>query len=243
MYSTVAAALTLALALSASIVSSDPVACHRGPSTAPTSATLDLELSAVDWGGYCEGFSQWTMSDSASGLVLDYGGGDPYSNIHFYRNLSLPSGVRNLTMSFDIEVPATTYDNVGGPSTIQAIEFTVSRWESGRRHEWAIQWVNVGAAQPGYRLWDPQHGWVDTGVTGILTPGWHRIEIVGQVSSGGAKLRSFSVDGSVSRVNTTIPSVAAPGVGDIAAVAIQLDGNYAGSPYTVTVKDVDLSAR
>lgn len=243
MYSTLAAALTLAMALSASVISSDPVSCHRGASTAPTSATLDLEISAPDWGGYCEGFSQWTMSDGPSGLVLDYGGGDPYSNVHFYRNLNLPSGVKNLTLSFDVDVPSTTYNNVGGPSTVQAIEFTVSRWESGRRHEWAVQWVNVGSAQPGYRVWDPTRGWVDTGVTGILAPGWHRIEIVGQVSSAGAKLRSFSVDGTVSRLNTTVPAVDAPGVTDIAAVAVQLDGNYAGDPYSVTVKDVDLSAR
>ncbi len=246
MYSTLAAALALATALTgplASIVGSDPVSCHRGASTAPAPVTIDLERSAPDWGGYCERFSQWTMTDTADGLVLEYGGGEPYSNVHFYRNVSLPSGARSVVFSFDVLVPSTTYNNVGAPSTIQALEFTVSRWESGRRHEWAIQWVNVGASQPGYRIWNPELGWVDSGVTGILAPGWHRIELVGQVTSGGARLRSFSVDGSSSRINLTVPAVDAPGVADIGAVAVQLDGNFEGAPYAVTVRDVDLSTR
>jgi hypothetical protein len=110
----------------------------------------------------------------------------------------------------------------------QALEFTFSRWASGTRHEWALQWVNVGMTEPGYRYWDPRFGWIDTGIDTTLSPGWHRLEISGQIVSGGAKLRSISVDRTLYRLNVTVPSSAAPGSGDIAAVAVQLDGNSQG---------------
>lgn len=242
MQSLMAAAVALAAALSG-ITLSEGVDCHAGSAQPVAAAGTNLELSAVDWGGYCEGLSTWSMEDAANGLILDYGGGGGYTNVHFYRNLSAPSGARNIDFSLDVLVPATSFNNEGSASTIQALEFTASRWENGVRHEFALQWTNVGLSRPGYRIWHPSHGWVDTGIRGVLKPGWHAIRIVGQVTSQGAKLRSIAIDGVSYRLNTTVPSVAAPGVGDIAAVAVQLDGNWEGTPYSVTVRNVDLIIR
>jgi hypothetical protein len=242
MYSTLAAAMALVLG-TATVVASDPIVCSRGPSQASSAVTVDLEQSAPDWGGYCEGLSQWTMSDTLEGLRLEYQGGEPYSNVHFYRNLTLPPTARSFTLSFDIEVPVTTFANQGAPSTIQALEFTASRWADGVRHEWAIQWVNVGPDGPGYRYWNPATGWTDSGVSGTLSPGWHRIVLAGQVVTGGAKLKSFQVDGVTHRLNVTSPSLQVPGSADVGAVAIQLDGNWEGAAYGVTVRDIDLVAR
>lgn len=242
MYSTLAVAIALVVASTAT-VGSDPINCDRGPSQAPTTYTLDLEHSVSDWGGYCEGWSQWSMTDTVSGLRLDHLGGDPYSNIHFYRNLIVPPASRSFVLSLDVEVPATTFDNAGSPSLVQALEFTFSRWAAGTRHEWAIQWVNVGMTEPGYRYWDPRSGWIDTGIDATLAPGWHHLEIAGQIVSGGAKLRSIEVDGALYRLNVTVPASAAPGTEDIAAVAVQLDGNAQGEAYTVTLRNVDLVLR
>lgn len=242
MYSTLAAAIALVVGASAT-VASDPIVCDRGPSQVPATSTLDLEHTVFDWGGYCEGWSEWSMTDTAAGLRLDHLGGEPYSNVHFYRNLSTPSSTRSFVLSMDFEVPSTTFNNTGAPSLVQALEFTFSRWASGTRHEWAIQWVNVGMAEPGYRYWDPRSGWIDTGIDATLSPGWHRLEISGQIVSGGAKLRSIEVDGTLYRLNITVPSTAAPGSGDIAAVAVQLDGNSQGQGYAVTLRNVDLVVR
>lgn len=242
MYSTLAVAIAVVVGTTAT-VASDPIVCDRGPSQVPTAQTLDLEQSVLDWGGYCEGWSRWSMTDTATGLRLDHLGGDPYSNVHFYRNLVTPAGTRSFVLSLDVEVPTTTFNNSGAPSLVQALEFTFSRWASGNRNEWAIQWANVGMNEPGYRYWDPRLGWVDTGIDGMLAPGWHRLEISGQIVTGGAKLRSLTVDGTVHRLNITVPGVAAPGTGDIAAVAVQLDGNSMGEGYTVTLRNVDLVLR
>lgn len=242
MYSTLAAAIALVVGATAT-VASDPVTCDRGPSQAPSPLTLDLEQTVSDWGGYCEGWSEWSMSDTVAGLRLEHLGGDPYSNVHFYRNLVTPSATRSFVLSLDVEVPATTFNNAGAPSLVQALEFTFSRWTAGTRHEWAIQWVNVGMTEPGYRYWDPRFGWIDSGIDATLAPGWHRLEIAGQIVSGGAKLRSIEVDGTLHRLNVTVPSTAAPGSGDIAAIAVQLDGNSLGEGYSVTLRNVDLVLR
>lgn len=242
MYSTLAAAIALVVGTMAT-VASDPINCDRGPSQAPTALILDLEHTVFDWGGYCEGRSEWSMTDTVAGLRFDHLGGDPYSNVHFYRNLVVPSATRSFLLSMEVEVPASSFNNAGAPSLVQALEFTFSRWASGTRHEWAIQWANVGMTEPGYRYWDPRFGWIDTGIDATLTPGWHRLEISGQIVSGGAKLRSIEVDGTLHRLNVTVPSIAAPGWGDIAAVAVQLDSNSQGEGYSVTLRNVDLVVR
>lgn len=183
------------------------------------------------------------MADASDGLLLEYGGGDPYSNVHFYRNLVAPSNAGVFDFSVDFLVPDTTFNNVGGASTVQAIEFSASLWKSERRYEWALQWTNVGLAEPAFRVWHPTNGWVDTGVTGTLAPGWHTVRLLGQVTSSGAKLKRFVVDGSVTKPNTTFPWSAAPGVPDLAAVAVQVDGNWEGAPYSIKIRDVDLIIR
>lgn len=218
--------------------------CSRGPVSAPASHVRVLALDPTAWGGYCEGLLEWAIAPTSGGLRLEYGGGDPYSNIHFYRHLDVDPEADHYRLIVEFEVPATTHDNAGGPSLVQALEFTASAWVDGTRFEWAVQWNNVGPGAPGWRYWDPTRAWVPIGIDQTLEPGWHVMLLEGRATGrGDVRLDWLMVDGEFHRLRLVAPSSPAPSVPDLAAVAIQLDGNAFGDPYAVVVGDVSLTSR
>jgi len=135
--------------------------CSQGPTNPPASATNNLDRYAADWGVYCELTPTWALTNvttpSLDGEALQCAltGGAPYSNVHCYRNLLWqPGTLFTLTLSFQF-TPTTTYNHVGGPSIVQALEFSMSKWHQGQRYEFALQWQNVGSGAPQWRYWDP----------------------------------------------------------------------------------------
>ncbi len=216
--------------------------CDAGPVVTPAESGTQLEAIAEAWGAYCEGSASWSRSAGPEGLTL-VGGGDPYANVHFYRHLTFQSPDSTYMLELEFDLPETTLANQGAPSVVQAIEFVVSAWDGQRRHEWAIQWTNVGPNGPEWRYWDPAGGWMSLGIPAPLTPGSHRLELQGRVTKRGTELRSFTIDGATHRTRLDVGSVPAGGIAPIVAVAIQLDGNHAGDAYAVTVRDVHLHRR
>jgi len=226
----------------------------QGPSTAPTAARQRLEESAADWGVYGEGNPVWALADAPApsldghSLKCSITGGAPYSNAHFYRNL-LDDGSRLFALSLAFQfLPATTLNNQGGESVIQALEFTVSAWRQGQRYEWALQWQNVGAGAPQWRYWDPSRAATERWAAppGPIAPQFtshqfHTLTIKGEIRNGNSRYRSFSIDGAEYSLNLDAPSVPAPGVADKLAVAVQLDGNAHATPYDVYLDRVALA--
>ena len=226
----------------------------QGPSKPPTAARQRLEESAADWGVYGEGNPVWTLADTQApsldgqSLKCSITGGAPYSNAHFYRNL-LDDGSRLFSLSLAFQFsPVTTFNNQGGESVIQALEFTMSVWRHGKRYEWALQWQNVGTGAPQWRYWDPSRPaaerWVTmpTSVAQELSAGeFHFLTIRGEIRNGNSRYRSFLIDGAEYHLDLEAPPDPAPGVADKLAVAVQLDGNADTTPYDVYLDRVSLA--
>ncbi|MSP12160.1 MAG: hypothetical protein EXR62_04290 [Chloroflexi bacterium] len=229
--------------------------CNSGPARPPTAITHDLDAGAADWGVFSEGATAWIKENVAApsidgkALRCALMGTMPYSNVHCYRNM-LPDSLANsftMTMTF-MFTPTTTWNNQGGPSTVQALEFTMSQWHNAYRYEFAVQWENVGSGAPQWRYWNSQPGpgrWVslDPAITQQLEAGqWYTLTLQGEISNGMAQFQQFSVGNQLHPLGLTMAPASAPGELDRLAVAVQLDGNSTQTPYSVYLDKVDLDA-
>jgi hypothetical protein len=208
----------------------------------------NLDEDASDWGVYCEGSPTWakenvaTPSIDGKSLRCSITGGDPYSNVHCYRNL-LPeptAAVFTLTLSFWFS-PTTTFNNQGAPSIIQALEFTMNKWHQSKRYEFALQWQNVGDCAPQWRYWDPHQPepWVGLGITDTLeAEQWHSLTLEGEIINGQVHYRRFTINQQSHNLDVTVPPASVSGEPDRLAVAIQLDGNFEEAPYDVFIDQV-----
>lgn len=234
-------------------------ACGESSSSPPASEACDLDEVAEAWAVFCEGSPIWekenvsTPSLDGTALRCALAGGDPYSNIHCYRNLPPEPATAEFTLTLSFYfTPTTSCNNQGSPSVVQALEFSMSKWHQSHRYEFALQWQNVGSlgdAAPQWRYWDPhdQDGpWValSPAITQCLEGGqWHALTLTGQIDDGQVHYQGFVIDEDGYTLNLTTPPALAPGEPDRLAVAFQLDGNYAQSPYEVIVDQVCLVLR
>lgn len=228
--------------------------CDQGPKNSPTSKTHDLDEVADDWGVFCEKLPTWSLTNVTSpsldgkSLRCSITGGAPYANVHCYRNLrpEPETSVFKLTVPFYF-TPATTCNNEGGASIVQALEFSMSKWHQGQRYEFALQWLNVGSGAPQWRYWDPHQAeaerWVplSPAITQCLAAGkWHTLSLEGDIINGQVYYRRFMIDQQSYNLKITVPPAAAPGEADRLAVAVQLDGNFEEAPYHVFIDQVSL---
>ncbi len=193
-------------------------------------------------------------------------GGYAYSNLHCYRNLDGSPNSNTFMMSLSFYYrPRSTFNNQGGSSIVQALEFTMSKWLGQSRHEWAVQWENVGNGAPKWRYWDPHHldsnnqpdRWVDLNIPippellELEGERWYTLKLEGDIVAGKVHYTRIRIDkindgfeGWIYPLDITVePAVEA---GDKLAVAVQLDGNnWNGtgqlSPYEVLLDRVTLA--
>jgi len=225
----------------------ESMGCNQGPTNPPSSAIHDLDEDAMDWGVYCEGSPMWVKESATmpsidgKSLRCSIVGGDPYSNMHCYRNLlSEPAtAMFTLTLSFWFS-PTITFNNRGAPSTIQALEFTMNKWKHSKRYEFALQWQNVGEGAPQWRYWDPEQSesWVSLGVTKTealeLEEGlWHSFALEGGIINGQVHYKEFTIDQQSYDLDVTVFPASVPEEPDRLAVAVQLDDNFEEMPYDV----------
>ena len=224
--------------------------CDQGPVNPPSSTMYDLDENAADWGIFCEGAPLWvkgnvsTPSLDGNALWCGVTGGMPFSNVHCYRNL-LPdpsATVFTLTLSFWFS-PTTTFNNVGGDSIVQALEFSMSKWQEAKRYEFALQWQNVGAGGPQWRYWDPlrpaSERWVSLTIPETLAgEQWHTFTLEGEIINGQVYYRNFTIDQRSYGLGILVPPAATPGEPDRLAMAVQLDGNFTQSPYDLFIDKV-----
>jgi hypothetical protein len=218
----------------------------------------NLDHDAADWGVFCERAPIWAKENvsapSLDGQSLRCGilGGEPYSNVHCYRNL-LPEPTANvftMTMSFQF-TPTTTCNNQGSPSTVQALEFTMNKWHHAKRYEFALQWQNVGEGGPQWRYWDPHQSpnnrWVPISptLTQCLTAGeWYTLTLAGEIINEHVHYQSFTVGQDSHPLDLTIPAFnVSPDEPDRLAIAVQLDGNANQAPYDLFIDRVSFVRR
>jgi hypothetical protein len=230
-----------------------PIVCP-GSGEIPNNAIINLDQTERDWGVYCEGHPQWRMRNvstpSLDGKSLECAitGGDQYSNVHCYRNLTEEPESTMFTMDMLFWFSATTCNNVGGDSVVQALEFTMNKWDQGKRYEFAIQWMNAGAGGPQWRYWDgnqiPEQRWMSFNppITQCLVGGnanRHSLRLEGTIVQDQIDLRSFTIDGVTHATNLLIPAITDVTLPDQLAVAVQVDGNINQSPYSLFIDRVN----
>jgi hypothetical protein len=148
--------------------------------------------------------------------------------------------------------PPSSFNNAGGvPSIVQALEFTMNKYQNGQRYEWAVQWDNVNedgdSGAPKWRYWGRENStsplkWLDLGIPGALAaePQWHTLKLEGEIVAGQVHYSRFTIDAQAYPldINVLPDSTNDP---DKLAVAIQLDGNSTETPYEVFLDQVALN--
>jgi hypothetical protein len=231
------------------IGTSDPVtACDVSPANLPSSAQHNLDADVANWGTFCEKAPVVRMENVASpsidGTALRCAllGGEAYSNVHCYRNLLAEpaADVFMLTLSFWFS-PTTALADPNGSSVVQALEFTINKWQAAQRYEFALQWENVGAGAPQWRYWDPHQPepWIGLGVPGALSAReWHALTLEGAIVNGQVRYTQFSIDQQTHRIDQAVAPSPALGEPDRLAVAVQADGNAKLDPYDLFIDQV-----
>ncbi len=177
-------------------------------------------------------------------------GGDSYSGVHCYREFDPIEGANSLKLNMSFQfTPATTCNNEGGDSVVQAIEFSLSRWENSLRHEFAVQWQNVGEGAPQWRYWDASQGegaqWVpiSSNIKHCLeSDQWHTLTLEGDIVDGQAYYKSFTIDNSTQQLDITVPPAPAKTEKEYLAVAVQVNGNSTQTPYDLFIDNVNFAA-
>lgn len=211
--------------------------------------STNLEEDASQWGGYEEGQPSWVIETSTehspTGSALNCGltGGEPYSNIHCYRNLPADPDAKYFSMALDFFMPDTTFNNVGAPSLVQALEFTMNQWQDELRYEWALQWMNVGSNGPQWRYWDANQPdderWVPLSIQQELAINtWHNLKLEGEVRNGQVYYRYFVINDQRHELNITLDADSTPGNPNLLAVAVQADGNGSQDAYDLLIDNV-----
>jgi beta-glucanase (GH16 family) len=228
-----------------------------------------LEEEAAQWGVYTEVYQPgipaptWEMENVSTpsldgkSLRCAMTGGVKYSNVHCYRNLAADHNSNHFVMSMSFYYqPSSTFNNVGGSSIVQAIEFTMSDWKQGMRYEWALQWDNVDSGAPKWRYWgrenpdtatEPPLTWLDLGIAGPLSgEDWHTLILEGEILAEQVHYLSFTIDEQAYPMDITVEPAIATGVPDKLAIGVQLDGNdWNGtgslSPYEIFLDQVSFA--
>jgi hypothetical protein len=145
--------------------------------------------------------------------------------MHAYRNLAADDAATTFQIDDYYYFTTTT--------PIQALEFTMNKWVSNMRFEWAMQWENIGGGSPPpWRLWTGS-AWQSTGYTQSLAVNtWHHIQIKGTVVSGQVHYVSFISDSLSASLGQNFNPVSS--TGDKLALAIQLDSDSHGDATTFT---------
>lgn len=241
-----------------------PSACDQGPSTSQPQQSADLDHRASDWGVFCEpspitgGFATWRMQNVAApsidgeALECAIAGGAPYSNIHCYRNLAFSAATVavTLTATFQMLPGPTCADAVTACS--QALEFSVSKWQSGRRYEWALQWQNIGGPCPRWRYWDPtqRDRWVPLSPprAEVLQAGrWYTLTLEGEIWQGLTRYVRFDVAERLAPSRPyffgplDLPPATASANLNVLALAVQLDGQEQQRPYSALLDQVAIA--
>jgi len=228
---------------------------RAGP--APLGFADDLDDDSTDWDIYIDpqthaATAQWEINNvstagrTGNALRVAIAGGQPYTNIHAFSTLyDVPAQATAFRLELCWRFSQTTFNNQGGRSRVQAVELTTSKWQAGRRYQWALQWMNVPATRGGrapiWALWDGI-AWVDTGVGQQLVPEqWHHFILQGDITADGQiRYVSFTSDGVPTSLGQEFAPTQGDNNGDRITVAFQLDGNAREDRYECLFDNVRL---
>ncbi|MDD5644508.1 MAG: hypothetical protein PHO00_03570 [bacterium] len=212
------------------------------------SAVDNLEEYGSSWFTFCKGSPIWSIENvknpsvDGESLKLSLLGGSPYANVHFFVDLlPEPESMEFALSLYFMFRPKTTFNNENFPSVIQALEFSMSKWDSAKRYEIALQWQNVGEGAPQWRYWDPHEPdpWVALGIYQTLeAKKWYYFKMEGSIVNGKVFYKEFTVDRKRHLLGIFVQSDPMFEEPDHLAVAVQLDANFECAPYNVFIDRV-----
>lgn len=187
----------------------------------------------------CNGMIEMVTQPSKDGNALKFSikPDAPDVNAQFFRNFPLEPIATEFSLSL-------FFKYAPDPSKIQAIEFSVSKWQEGKRWEWAIQWENIAEAgamtnPPIMRIWDGLK-WIDKGDTLSLNATWHHLTLRGDIKNRKmVRYISFEIDGILQSLGDEFEPRTQPDSSKI-AIHVQLDGTGQKDAYDVYVDKVHL---
>lgn len=230
-----------------------------------TSAIHDLDEDASAWGVFCEKSPTFTVQNvstpSLDGESLECsitGGSEPYSNVHCFLHLiEEPEATYFVLKLSFFYTPTTTY--ASEDAIVQALEFTMNKWQDSLRYEWALQWRNVGIQSvddgaPQWYYWDGDRPGSARWVRIQNLPfdhrleanRWHTLTLEGHIEDGAAYYRRFEIKNQDytldHELNVTAPPVVPSPSEDVdrVSVAFQVDGNFESAPYQFFMDNVSL---
>lgn len=181
-------------------------------------------------------------SDGAS-IECSVDGGGPYNNVRCYRDVvDVIGGAVVLRLRFWYD-PPSTFDNVGAPSLVQALEFAAERWEAGHLGRLAVQWGNVTGRGPTWSIWLPDAGgWQTVGeAEPLAAEHWHSLELRGRIEDGTVTYEELVVDGqSLVIEGESTFEIVIPSGPERSVVAFQADANSDSDAYSLVVDEVSV---
>jgi hypothetical protein len=191
----------------------------------------------------CDGMIEVVSQPSRDGSALKFSlkPDVPFVNAQFFRNFPLESNATEFILSLFFKYEPDR-------SKIQAIEFSVSKWQEGKRWEWATQWENIAetgafTTPPIMRIWDGMK-WIDKGIdkgdTLSLDTTWHHLTLRGDIKNRKlVRYINFEIDGILRPLGDEFDPRTQPDSSKI-AIHVQLDGTGPKDPYDVYVDKVYL---
>jgi hypothetical protein len=168
-----------------------------------------------------------------------YGGGsyqwgDVLWNNHIIGSFS-SQGLPDTKHTLNPTLHNFTYDVyfwVKDASVSQALEFDINQFTGGKSYIWGHECRIAGGHQ--WDIYDDaHHKWIPTGVPcNPISGAWnHLILIVQRTSTDQLLFKSISLNGQTAAINHTEPPTSTSWNG--LTINYQLDGNVAGTPYSV----------
>ncbi|NWJ45796.1 MAG: hypothetical protein HXX08_07945 [Chloroflexi bacterium] len=242
--------------------------CDQAPTNPPSARALFLERYAEDWGVYCENSPISPYNPPIwQKLYSSYGGGSlecalasgsaAYSNVYCYHDMNSKPNAKSFILSFSFWIPATTCNNQGGESIIQALEFTFNKYYQSKRYEFALQYQNVWDGygvndEPSWHYWIPTADGISGSWTNLPNPihqclqgnSWHTFLFEGEINSSDQVVyKNFTLDGIANDLTTIAPQTApASTFGEKLTISVQLDSNSHGDPYKLLLNKINFIA-
>lgn len=219
--------------------------------TAVAATLRDLDEDRVAWGIYVDppgntvGYTlQSVATPSLTGKALSLAitpkaGATPYTGLHLYRNLPASADAQQFSLT-------TSFFYTTASNKLQALEFTMNKFDGTHRFEWALQWENIGDGTPSagtpptWRLWTGTKWQAYTYNQNLTTNAWHTLQLLGCIAQGKVRYSQFSCDGVTFQLGQSFPPVSAATDKKL-AVAVQLDGDKFMSSHGVVIDRVDFS--
>ena len=178
--------------------------------------------------------TQGVNSPSLDGASANFwlGGSTPYADVIWWNRLGANDSASHFVYDLNFYVKS--------PSAAQALEFDVNQTVGGVWYVFGTEWNYRQYGQ--WRVWDTRNAkWILTGIPCQLPKAytWNHVTLEFQRTNGMAKFISVTFNGVKSYINRAYYPKA--GSGSQISVAVQLDGNYLQTDFSLYVDKLTLT--